>query len=90
VHWGTLTVAGLSRVPNPLRGRMRRLLVDPPREFAAAVAARGLPTSVVIVPPGRPVPLPRLDQGRIRELPDGPGAAAAGSIQGVADQLGAP
>ena len=42
VHWGTLAVAGLASLPNPLRGRMRRLLVDPPRSFAAEVAARGL------------------------------------------------
>jgi L-ascorbate metabolism protein UlaG (beta-lactamase superfamily) len=83
VHWGTVTVTGLSRVPNPLRGRMRRLLVEPPLEFAAAVATRGLPTQVVIAQPGRPVPLPGLVQGGIRELPDGPGTAPAESIDGV-------
>jgi L-ascorbate metabolism protein UlaG (beta-lactamase superfamily) len=57
VHWGTLTVAGLSRMPGRVGGRMRRLLVDPPREFAAAVAARGLRTRVVVTEPGRPVRL---------------------------------
>jgi L-ascorbate metabolism protein UlaG (beta-lactamase superfamily) len=57
VHWGTLAVAGVTRLPTPLRGRMRRLLVDPPREFAAAVAARELATQVVIAEPGTPVRL---------------------------------
>ena len=57
VHWGTLAVAGMTWVPNPLRGRMRRLLTEPPRRFAAAVAARGLPTRVVVAEPGAPVPL---------------------------------
>jgi L-ascorbate metabolism protein UlaG (beta-lactamase superfamily) len=55
VHWGTLTVAGLTSVLSPLRGRMRRLLVDPPRSFAAEVAARGLGTRVVVTDPGQPV-----------------------------------
>ena len=58
VHWGTLTVAGLAAVPGPLRARTRRLLVDPPRAFAAAVAERGLPTDVVVTEPGAPVLLP--------------------------------
>jgi L-ascorbate metabolism protein UlaG (beta-lactamase superfamily) len=53
VHWGTLALPGAARLP-----RMRRLLVDPPREYAAAVAARGLDTAVVVAEPGRPVPLP--------------------------------
>jgi L-ascorbate metabolism protein UlaG (beta-lactamase superfamily) len=57
VHWGTLTVAGLARLPGRVGTRMRRLLVDPPREFAAAVAARGLGTRVVVTEPGRPVRL---------------------------------
>ncbi|MCW2700099.1 MAG: Zn-dependent hydrolase of the beta-lactamase fold-like protein [Blastococcus sp.] len=57
VHWGTLAVAGLTRLPTPLRGRMRRLLVDPPRRFAEAVAARGLSTRVVVTEPGRPIVL---------------------------------
>ena len=35
VHWGTLAVAGLTAVPSGRRARMRRLLVDPPRVFAA-------------------------------------------------------
>jgi L-ascorbate metabolism protein UlaG (beta-lactamase superfamily) len=57
VHWGTLSVAGLTRLPSPLRGRMRGLLVDPPRHFADAVAARGLATRVVVTEPGRPIEL---------------------------------
>jgi hypothetical protein len=36
---------------------MRRLLVDPPRAFAAEVAARRLPTRVVVAEPGSPVDL---------------------------------
>ena len=58
VHWGTLAVAGLANVPNPVRGRMRRLLVDPPHSFAAEVAARGLDTHVAVTAPGSPVVLP--------------------------------
>ena len=57
VHWGTLTVAGTTSMLSPLRGRMRRLLVDPPRAFATEVAARGLPTRVAITEPGFPVDL---------------------------------
>ncbi|WNV75997.1 MBL fold metallo-hydrolase [Geodermatophilus sp. DSM 44513] len=52
VHWGTLALPGTARTP-----RMRRLLTEPPRAFAAAVAARGLDTAVVVAEPGRPVPL---------------------------------
>jgi L-ascorbate metabolism protein UlaG (beta-lactamase superfamily) len=57
VHWGTLALAGLTRLPSPLRGRMRALLVDPPRQFAAAVARLGLGTRVAVTEPGRPVAL---------------------------------
>ncbi|SHF61157.1 MBL fold metallo-hydrolase [Geodermatophilus nigrescens] len=57
VHWGTLTVPGGTTVPG-LAGRYRRLLTEPPREFAAAVAGRALPTTVVIAEPGEPVVLP--------------------------------
>lgn len=53
VHWGTLALAGLLRT-----ARMRRLLVEPPREFAAAVAATATPTDVLITEPGEPVELP--------------------------------
>ena len=53
VHWGTLALPGVRSLP-----RMRRLLSEPPRDFAAAVAARGLDTAVVIAEPGQPVPLP--------------------------------
>ncbi len=57
VHWGTLTVAGIGP-RSPLGGRMRRLLVEPPRRFAAAVAERGLPTTVLVTEPGDRVALP--------------------------------
>jgi L-ascorbate metabolism protein UlaG (beta-lactamase superfamily) len=57
VHWGTLAVAGMTRLPSPVRDRMRRLLVDPPHSFAAEVAARGLDTRVVVTRPGQPVVL---------------------------------
>jgi len=59
VHWGTLAVPGTTIVP-PVRSRMRRLLVEPPRAFAAAVAARDLPTQVVVAAPGSAVALPTL------------------------------
>jgi L-ascorbate metabolism protein UlaG (beta-lactamase superfamily) len=58
VHWGTLAVAGLTRVPGGPGERMRRLLVEPPREFADAVAATGGPTHVVVTAPGERVALP--------------------------------
>jgi L-ascorbate metabolism protein UlaG (beta-lactamase superfamily) len=58
VHWGTLALAGSRRFPTPARSRMARLLVEPPRRFAAAVAARGLATDVVVTEPGSPVVLP--------------------------------
>ncbi|TFV62773.1 UNVERIFIED_ORG: MBL fold metallo-hydrolase [Bacillus sp. AZ43] len=57
VHWGTLAIAGMTTIPSPLRGRMRRLLHDPPRTFATEVAARGLPTRVVVTEPGSAVDL---------------------------------
>ena len=57
VHWGTLAVAGLTRLPTPLGARMRGLLVDPPHRFAEAVAGRGLATRVVVTQPGRPIAL---------------------------------
>jgi L-ascorbate metabolism protein UlaG (beta-lactamase superfamily) len=55
VHWGTLALAGMTRLPSPVRARMRRLLVDPPRSFASEVAARGLGTRVVVTEPGHRV-----------------------------------
>jgi L-ascorbate metabolism protein UlaG (beta-lactamase superfamily) len=58
VHWGTLALAGSRSLPTPGRSRMRRLLVDPPRRFAAAVGALGLATRVVVARPGGPVLLP--------------------------------
>lgn len=58
VHWGTLAVGGMTSVPSPLRGRMRRLLVDPPHSFAAEVAARRLDARVAVTPPGAAVVLP--------------------------------
>jgi L-ascorbate metabolism protein UlaG (beta-lactamase superfamily) len=57
VHWGTLAVGGLSVVPR-LGGRMRRLLVEPPRRFAAQVAARGLDSAVLVAEPGARVRFP--------------------------------
>ena len=57
VHWGTLTVAGMTTALSPMRRRMRRLLLDPPHSFAAEVAARELDTRVVVTDPGRPVVL---------------------------------
>jgi len=63
VHWGTLALAGLARAPGRLGARMRRLLVEPPHEFAAAVAGRGVPTRVAVTPPGEDVALPGLASG---------------------------
>jgi L-ascorbate metabolism protein UlaG (beta-lactamase superfamily) len=57
VHWGTLVPPGTTHLPTPWRRRMRTLLTDPPRTFAAEVAARGLDTTVVVAQPGDPVPL---------------------------------
>jgi L-ascorbate metabolism protein UlaG (beta-lactamase superfamily) len=57
VHWGTFAVAGMIAAPSPLRGRMRRLLVDPPHSFAAEVAARELDARVLVTQPGRAVEL---------------------------------
>jgi L-ascorbate metabolism protein UlaG (beta-lactamase superfamily) len=53
VHWGTLALAGLGR-----SRRMRRLLVEPPHEFAAHVAAGSASTTVLVTEPGRAVALP--------------------------------
>jgi L-ascorbate metabolism protein UlaG (beta-lactamase superfamily) len=50
VHWGTLAVGGVAR-----SRQMRRLLVEPPLEFAAAVG--DFPTQVIVTPPGAEVPL---------------------------------
>ncbi|WP_346278331.1 MBL fold metallo-hydrolase [Pseudonocardia sp.] len=58
VHWGTLALAGLARVPGRPGARMRRLLVEPPREFAAAVVAAGGTTRVAVTEPGAAVVLP--------------------------------
>jgi L-ascorbate metabolism protein UlaG (beta-lactamase superfamily) len=57
VHWGTLTVAGIGP-RSPLGGRMRRLLVEPPRQFAAEVVRRALATTVLVTEPGAAVALP--------------------------------
>jgi L-ascorbate metabolism protein UlaG (beta-lactamase superfamily) len=56
VHWGTLAMAG-TRLRGPLGGRMRRLLEEPPRHFAEAVARRGLDTRVLVTEPGNRVAL---------------------------------
>jgi L-ascorbate metabolism protein UlaG (beta-lactamase superfamily) len=55
VHWGTLALAGSRSLPTPGSSRMRRLLVEPPRRFAAAVEALGLTTRVLLTEPGTPV-----------------------------------
>ena len=60
VHWGTFALAGLVRAPGPHGLRMRRLLVEPPHRFAAAVVAAGGSTEVPVIPPGQVVPLPGL------------------------------
>jgi L-ascorbate metabolism protein UlaG (beta-lactamase superfamily) len=53
VHWGTLAVPGLKRT-----ARMRRLLADPPREFAAHVRNTKIATEVLFTEPGADVVLP--------------------------------
>jgi L-ascorbate metabolism protein UlaG (beta-lactamase superfamily) len=53
VHWGTLALPGLRRT-----ARMRRLLADPPRVFAAEVKAAGGTTEVLFTEPGADVALP--------------------------------
>ncbi|MFI5591857.1 MBL fold metallo-hydrolase [Amycolatopsis sp. NPDC051758] len=53
VHWGTLALPGLKRT-----ARMRRLLADPPRVFAAEVEAAGGATEVLFTEPGADVVLP--------------------------------
>ncbi|RSD16491.1 MBL fold metallo-hydrolase [Amycolatopsis eburnea] len=53
VHWGTLAVPGLRRT-----ARMRRLLADPPRVFAAEVRKHGIATDVLFTEPGAEVALP--------------------------------
>jgi L-ascorbate metabolism protein UlaG (beta-lactamase superfamily) len=65
VHWGTLTVAGIGP-RSPLGARMRRLLVEPPRTFAAEVAGRGLATTVLVTEPGAPVRRPTPAEGAAR------------------------
>jgi L-ascorbate metabolism protein UlaG (beta-lactamase superfamily) len=55
VHWGTLALTASRSLPSPARSRMARLLVEPPREFAAAVAALGLDTEVLVTEPGHRV-----------------------------------
>jgi L-ascorbate metabolism protein UlaG (beta-lactamase superfamily) len=57
VHWGTLALAGLDSLPSPWRARMRALLTEPPRQFAAAVAAGGSGAAVALTPPGAAVAL---------------------------------
>ena len=54
VHWGTFALAGLTAVPGGPGARMRRLLVHPPRVFAATVAAGASGTHVAVTEPGAP------------------------------------
>lgn len=56
VHWGTLAVPGLAHT-----ARMRRLLVEPPRRFAEAVATAGNGARVLLTRPGADV---TCEQGR--------------------------
>jgi L-ascorbate metabolism protein UlaG (beta-lactamase superfamily) len=58
VHWGTFALPLSRHLPTRGSSRMRRLLLEPPHRFAAAVAARGLPTTVLVTEPGTTVPLP--------------------------------
>jgi L-ascorbate metabolism protein UlaG (beta-lactamase superfamily) len=60
VHWGTLAPAGMPRWPGRLGARMRRLLVEPPHDFADAVAAAGHRTDVPVTVPGGNVQLDAL------------------------------
>ncbi|MFC4855344.1 MBL fold metallo-hydrolase [Actinophytocola glycyrrhizae] len=55
VHWGTLAVTGLPQVPGRHGQRMRKLLTDPPHEFAAAVTGDA---RVLVTRPGEDVRLP--------------------------------
>jgi L-ascorbate metabolism protein UlaG (beta-lactamase superfamily) len=48
IHWGTLAPIGMHRM------KLSRLY-DPPHEFAAAVAAAGIPTRVLVSQPGERV-----------------------------------
>jgi L-ascorbate metabolism protein UlaG (beta-lactamase superfamily) len=58
VHWGSLVLPGLTGVPGGTGARMRRLLVHPPRVFAATVAAGPSGTHVAVTEPGDLVALP--------------------------------
>jgi L-ascorbate metabolism protein UlaG (beta-lactamase superfamily) len=57
VHWGTFAPAGSTVAPR-LGRRMRRLLVEPPRSFAAHVAVRAPATTVLVTQPGGRAALP--------------------------------
>jgi hypothetical protein len=58
VHWGTLSLTGLHKVPGPHGKRMRHLLKHPPLEFAEAVREAGLSTNVLVTSPGENIRLP--------------------------------
>jgi L-ascorbate metabolism protein UlaG (beta-lactamase superfamily) len=57
VHWGTLAVAGLTRVPAGHGERMRALLHDPPHRFVAAAREQGNAHRIRIARPGEAVAL---------------------------------
>lgn len=58
VHWGTLSLTGLHKVPGRHGERMRHLLKHPPLEFAEAVKEAGLATKVLVTSPGENVRMP--------------------------------
>lgn len=78
VHWGSLALTGLTGVPGGPGARMRRLLVHPPRVFAATVAAGPSGTHVAVTEPGDPVHLPT----RLATADPGPAGSGEGDGDG--------
>ena len=81
---------------SPLGARMRRLLVEPPRRFAAAVAERALATTVLVTEPGSPVALPIPAAGHgvlvsvLAAASDGLGGRLPGAVRRRAARLDRP